>query len=410
MKRNFLSKKGVGIVAAVIVMLVVAVMGLAISSMLQTNLSNSVNYLQSQQAMYLAESGLQAAMYQISKGGGAWTGWSGANPVTLQATLTGYGDYNVSVANPASSNPVITSTGFVPNRTATNKALRVVQATAKNASLFGQYALFAAGSISMSSAVIDSYNSNTGRYNVNGNVANNGNVGTNGNLLMSGSSYIHGNVNTGPSGTFNNQSAVSGTITHTSNVTLPAVVVPSNLVTCSSGCTNGGTINLSSGSQTITSGNYQYAGFNLSGSSVVTIVGPANIYMTGAINLSSTAQIAVSASSTGPVIIYSSSSVNASGSGITNSTYIPSYFQLYGSSSSAQSLNLSGSSAFYGTVYAPNGSLNISGSGGVYGSFIGNTAALSTSNGVHYDQYLANMTTPAFMNAGWKLSGWTEND
>ena len=100
MKRNMMNKKGLGIIAAILIMLVVAVMGVTLASLLGTNTQSSINYMQSQQAFFLAESGAQNALLALKNytTGAAWTGaaWTGvypAGPMQLAANLTGYGDY-----------------------------------------------------------------------------------------------------------------------------------------------------------------------------------------------------------------------------------------------------------------------------------------------------------------------------
>jgi hypothetical protein len=406
MKNFLINQKGLGIVAAILIMLIIGVMGATLASVVGDNSMSSVNYLQSQQAFFLAESGVQAALLQLSRGAGAWTGWSGTDPKTIQLTLTGYGDYNISVAAPTSSTPVITSTGYVPSRTAANKAVRVVNPTATNIGLIGTYAAFAgesgtANGVTLSNgSSTDSYDSSKGTYNVGGNISNNGDVGTNANISVSFSSFIGGDASTGPSGTFSNTSLVSGSITHTNNVTLPAVVVPSSLTSL----TNGGTV---TNTTTINAGNYQYTEF--SGTKTITIVGPANIYLTGStsINLTTNGTVAVSALSTGPVVIYAAGAVDASNAGgLVNNTSLPSDFQLYDSSVSAPSISLSG--PFYGVVYAPDGNLSLIGNADFYGAFIGDVVSLSTQASVHLDQNLMHMSLPSFLPSGWEISGWQE--
>jgi len=406
MKNILTNRKGLGIIAAILIMLIIGVMGASLASLLGDNSMSAVNYLQSQQAFWAAESGVQTALLQLSKGGGTWPGWAGTDPKTIQLSLTGYGLCNISVAAPTSSTPSITATGYVPNQTALNKAARVINLTASDYNLIGTYAAFAgesgtANSVTMSNtSSTDSYDSSKGTYNVGGNISNNGNVGTNANISVSISSYIGGNASTGPSGTFSNTGLVSGTITHTNNVTLPAVIVPSSLT----GLTNGGNIN---NTTTITAGNYQYTEF--SGTKTITIVGPANIYLTGStsINLTNNGTVSVSASSTGPVIIYAAGAVNASNAGgLNNNTSLPSDLQLYDSSASATNISLSG--PFYGVVYAPGGNLSLIGNSDFYGSFIGNVVSLSTQASVHLDQNLSHITLPSFLPSQWEISNWRE--
>jgi len=423
MKRNMMNKKGLGIIAAVLIMLVVAVMGVTLASLLGTNTQSSVNYMQSQQAFFLAESGVQNALLALKSytTGAAWTaaGWTGtypAGPMQLAATLTGYGDYNVSIASPATSSPHITSTGYIPNRSASVKAVRVVDAYAKGTNLFSLYAGFGGGSGGGSSIGVtisggsytDSYDSSIGRYNVNGNIGSDGDIGTNADITVTGgSSKIHGDATTGPSGTFNNTSAVTGSIAHDANVTLPAVVVPASLTSL----TSLGDIKNTTAS--IASGNYKYGKFDISSTQTITITGPAYIYLSGtnslSLNLSGSSQLIVSPSSTGPVVIYAGGEVKASGGGIVNSTYLPSNFQLYGSQSPTQKITISGGSDFYGLVYAPNAALTLSGGlTNYYGSFIGDTLTHTGGAGLHHDISGATASIPSFMPSSWYPDSWKE--
>jgi hypothetical protein len=413
-------EKGLGIVAAILIMLVVAVMGVTLASLLGTNAQSSVNYMQSQQAFFLAESGIQKALLALDKystqatwTGGGWSGTYPAGPMTFQGTLTGYGDYDVSIATPAGTSPHITATGYIPSRAALVKAVRVVDIYTSKTNLFGQYAAFGGGSGGGSSigvdlsglAYTDSYDSSIGLYNVGGNIGLDGDVGTNADIRTVGGAIIGGDAITGPLGTYDNDPAVTGSISHDGSVTLPPVVVPSALTSLSSS----GNIK---GTASIASGNYKYDYFSLGSSEKITITGPANIYITGSnsIKLTGSAEIIVSAASTGPVVIYVDGDVNAAGQGITNSTFLPSNFQLYGSKSTpTQDIKLSGGSQFFGAVYAPNGALNISGIADLYGSFIGDTMNMTGGGALHHDGALSTMSSlPSFMPGTWKPENWKE--
>lgn len=407
------NKKSFGLIAAVLIMLIISVMGITVVSILSVSTRTSVDYMQSRQALFLAESGIQRALLELSKGGGAWTGWSGTDPKTIQLTLTGYGDYDISIASPASNAAHITSTGYIPNRTASNKVVRVTEAIVQKDSLFGKYAGFGGGSAGGSSigvrlgggAYTDSYDSSVGLYNVGGNIGLDGDVGTNADITVVGGATIGGDATTGPAGTFNNDPAVSGDITHDASVTLPAVVVPSSLTSLSSSGSITSTTSLASG-------NYKYDKISLASSDVLTVTGPANIYLTNStsIKMTGSSKITVSPSSTGPVIIYADGNVSAAGQGIENSTFLPSNFQLYGSKGSpTQDIKLTGGTSFYGLVYAPNGALTISGITNVYGSYIGDTMDMSGGGALHHDTSSSTSTsTPSFVPSVYTPTNWKE--
>jgi hypothetical protein len=391
-------------------MLLVAAMAAAIVSLLGTNTMHSVNYMQSQQALFLAESGVQRALLALNKSN--WTGWSGTDPKTIQATLSGYGDYDVSVANLTAGTPEITATGYIPSRAASQQAKRVVYTRAVRGNLVGKYSAYGGGSGGGSSIAVslgggaytDSYDASIGRYNVNGNIGQNGDVGTNADITVSGGAHIGGDAITGPAGSFNNQSAVSGSITHDANVILPPVVVPSSLTSL----TSSGRINSST---SIASGNYKYNQFTLSSSDTVTITGPANIYLTDntSIKMTGSSQIVISSASTGPVVIYADGNISAGGQGITNSTYLPSNFQVYGSNSTSQTIKLTGGVEYYGMVYAPHGGLTMSGITNLYGAFFGDTVTMTGGGALHLDQSLTTVTNlPSFVPSSYAPGDWKE--
>ncbi|MEI8350178.1 MAG: hypothetical protein WCI77_08500 [Candidatus Omnitrophota bacterium] len=409
MMRCAANKKGVSIIAALVIMLLVAVMAATIVSLLGTNTMNSVNYMQSQQAFYLAESGIQKGLLALSKSD--WTGWSGTDPKTIQATLSGYGDYDVSMASPTGTTPEITAIGYIPSRTATQQAKRVVYVKVTKSSLFGNYASFSGGSGGGSSigagltgnSATDSYDSSIGRYNVDGNIGLHGDVGTNADITVGGTATIGGNATTGPSGTFNNAAAVSGSIAHDANVTLPPVVVPTSLT----GLAGEGTI---SSTATPITGDHKYTAFTPKNKDTITITGPANIYITGStsMDVKSGGAIVVSSASTGPVVVYFAGNLDIKGD-INNLTYLPSNFQMYGSNGTSQSIAITSQSDMYAAVYAPNGALTFHGQGGLFGSFIGDTMNMWGGSAIHHDDALSSLASlPSFVPGAYVPSDWKE--
>lgn len=65
MRRFPKNKKAIGIIAAIIVMLLVSVMGTIVLSLFTGQSSSSLNYMHSQQAFFIAESGLQYYLEQL---------------------------------------------------------------------------------------------------------------------------------------------------------------------------------------------------------------------------------------------------------------------------------------------------------------------------------------------------------
>lgn len=387
-----------GFVFVILFLLAVAIAAMAVTPIILRGIMyHSINY--HEKAFYIAESGMRYYIKQLTND----NNW--IDNGTITKNFAG-GTFTVQVIGPApreASRIILQSTGTIgPLPGEVSPFYRVIQQTVVRQSLspwqFGAVWAGGTGGITVpisGMAYTDSYDSSLGRYNVNGNIGNDGDVVTNGDISISGLAHIGGDAQTGAAGTFNNQSAVSGTISHNFlNVPAP-VTVPTDLANMAAepAFSLGG-----QSTQGIT-GNHKYPSMTLSGQSVLTVTGPSRIYLTesSSLTISGQAKFAVSTSSTGPVIVYADGNVSASGQGITNDTYIPSNFQLYGTGTGAPgsyTYSLSGQSAMYGAVYAPNANMTVSGQGGLYGAVVGNDMILSGMAAIHFDEQLKNISVP----------------
>jgi len=395
-------KRGIALIIALLVIMVLAILTTALLSRSVTESRNTWRFVYAANAFWLAEAGIQRGLYQINNAGGSWTGWTDVNGAKqLQVTLAGRGDYNVTVSDPASTSPLVTATGFFPGRASADAVSRAVRAHLRRSGTIFKYAAFGGTSIRMSGqATTDSYDSSLGAYNVATNRDTNGDVGTNGDITATGSAHIYGDAGTGDTGTFSDTSKVSGSIEHENDVNLPLTSVPASL----GGLSSGGTINSTT---TITAGDHKYLSISLSSKDTVTIVGPANIYLTGAtaIKVSGQAQVVISSSSAGPVNIYFDGDIDLTGQGVVNNTKLPSQFILYGTNAASQDVKMAGQDDFYGAIYAPTAVMNLSGQGALFGSFIGDTVDISGQGGVHYDEQLANASAGA---TGFSIDAWQD--
>jgi Flp pilus assembly protein TadG len=221
----------------------------------------------------------------------------------------------------------------------------------------GEYGLVGLDSINISASpqvTIDSYNSTNGTYasthGSSAKIATNGAMNLNGNVKIYGDAYyrtgtvFNGGASVVAPGT---KSVLSSNMTY-ANPTLPGSYT-------SMGNLNGS----GSGSMTLTSGNYYFTNFNISGSYTVNVVGQVNLYVGGNINISGI--------------------INTQGSS-------PANFKIY--TTQASGVNISGTASLYADIYAPNSPVNISGSGNFYGRIIGKSLSVSGSPGFHYDTSL----------------------
>ncbi|MFQ6044392.1 MAG: hypothetical protein ACE5PV_26365, partial [Candidatus Poribacteria bacterium] len=104
----------------------------------------------------------------------------------------------------------------------------------------------------------------------------------------------------------------------------------------------------------------------------------------------------------GTLIFYCIGDFKCTGSGIINTNKRPSDFALYCTGGDLTPIKLTGSSDFYGTVYASNGDVTITGSQDYYGSIVAGGEVKGTGScDIHYDEALG-------MGAGMVTSSWHE--
>lgn len=402
-----MNQKGIALIIAYTAILVLLMLSsiFLFRSISEGNLTGRFVY--STRAFWLAEAGINRAFWELNYGDGNWTNWidSASNAKTLEGSQGAAGDFTVTVTNYQSNITSISSTGLFPNKTAPDQVSRTLEVIAQQQGSLFNYAAFGNSGVSLSGqAQTDSYDSSLGPYG-NTNISQNGDVGTNADITASGQTYIYGDASTGANGIFNEEDRVSGTITHDNNLTLPGVTVPAQL---SNLTTSGDLILTAENSQTISSGDHKYNSFNLSGQSSLTIVGPANIYITAfnSLLISGQAKIVISSTSTGPVTIYTDGGINASGVGVVNETNLPSNLFFYGSSSNTQNFSFSGQSDLYAAIYAPSVNLSLSGQSDYFGSFMGNSVAIGGQTKIHYDTALRNLNTTSANK--YKLKSWRD--
>jgi hypothetical protein len=225
-----------------------------------------------------------------------------------------------------------------------------------------------------------------------------------------GSQYVYGNVAySGPAP--RNTSHVQGTLSTPYNVTIPPVSDPTFTAgyTTISGNPPPTTIDATGSTQTTPKQVKVNGDFQLSGSTVLNITGPAGSYVTVWV--------------TGQWQTSGSSSINQS-SNVNVTWVVDGQIQLSGSSYSnpggkAANVNfvgvnpnsqfaISGSGTFIGTINAPGYKVALSGGSSFAGALIAKSLDISGSGGLHYDQALAAGGTPSIGN--YAFSSWFEDN
>src|SRR5207247_1178042 len=136
------------------------------------------------------------------------------------------------------------------------------------------------------------------------------------------------------------------------------------------------------------SGNYQLGSVTISGGRAMLVTGDATLYVNGNLSASGGGGIIIAPGAS--LKLYVAGSASFTGNGIINGSGRARNLSIYGLKTST-SFSYSGTSAFIGTVDAPNAALAFSGGAVAIGGFIGKTANVSGGSHVAYDEDLRNL-------------------
>lgn len=143
-------------------------------------------------------------------------------------------------------------------------------------------------------------------------------------------------------------------------------------------------------------------------STMLTVSGNVTLHIdvpvgTNAINLTGGDDITIPVGSS--LIIYTPGNIKADGNAIINNQNAqPLAFQLYGTSTTTQTIDVGGSTVFKGCIYAPNAAIKLHGTTGFEGSVVGETIRVTGNSAFHYDESLAGFTD----NVPYGPSNWRE--
>jgi hypothetical protein len=328
------------------------------------------------QATTIAEAGADAVMFELQLATD-----SAADGIGIASGTMGQGRFVASVA------PVYAGPGQYTIRsvgTVNGMARGVERVVAQNVDNVG---FFATQSVGLSgSGFIDSYNSSAGTYasqvGAFGHASSAGNVASNGGISLSGSAHIYGSASPGPGfSVTGNVGNVSGS---TAPETAPYVLAP---YVYSPPLPPGPAFN---GSQTFAAGSYRYSTFTVPGGQHVTFTGHVVLYVDADFTMSGSGYGTLASGAT-LVIHQGSGAFTVSGGGLLNTDQQPHSLSIYSATTGA--VTVSGSAAFYGSLYAPNAPLTSSGSSGLYGSAKAKSITI-TGGSEHFDTSLAGAVGP----------------
>jgi len=409
-----MNNRGAVLIICCMVIMVLILLGAAVFERSVSEKSFASKYYYSTQALWLAEAGIQRALWELGHNNCAGCSVCGSDRcVSDTRTFNSLsGSYSATIH---SGNTVITSTGSFPD---TNTIQKTIQASTTFKSVF-QYAIFSRDTITFAnSALTDSYDSSKGEYNVllpdgTSNVYKNGDVGTDSAatpaITLTNSAKINGDAGVGgvpATGIQASSAAITGSRNGGVSIDFPSSIpVPTPPAGSWTSCTS---CNLSqSNTGSLSSGSYSAAAFTLNNNAQLSIDGDVTLYVTGDFNLNNSSQFKINPG--GRLTLYVNGTFNVGNSAtLNNSTKIPSNFTLYSRYSQASGgVNFANSGSLYGTVFAPQTHIDISNSFEIYGALVANSTSLFNSAKVHYDEALKNLPTP-FTTPTYSIQDWCE--
>lgn len=385
MRQLFSGRKGFILIGILGFTLILIILIIPLMTWSASEYSWTSRSFMSLQALGLADAGAEMGVWEIMHNNEQFSSWAGTNPKTK--TLVSFkdnnnrniGDISVAADQTSAHHYTITSTGYVPSE-ANTVASKTVKVFVLPNAIFDN-AVFGDQSVTLSGiTLIDSYDSSVGPYSPLS-ARENGDVGSNNALTMTGNASVKGDALIAPGGSASGvESRITGELFYAANPTeLQPVILPSYFTALPVSPD----LKLNKDTTTIFSGNYIYNSISMSSDAILVINSGTNIYINGSISITGNAQITTGSN----VSIYIQGDANFAGQGITNTTGIPSNLQIYGIGSST-TINYSGGSNFYGTIYAPECDVGTSGNSNFFGAIVGGTVQLSGTGALHYDESL----------------------
>jgi len=351
------------------------------------------------------------------------------NPILPVIESRGFCRMPLLTYNPASSGPFLASAGPTYNAPRDGYMGRGVRIAArKNGKL--TKAMLSKGKIDIGGTVrVDSYNSCDPALSTDGlydplKAGDSGDIASNGQLVKEvtagGNVQIKGHVSTGPGGTLGmngNSVSVGGqqwiSEGHTgiqqgwfrddmnANIADPPPAPAGGYPSLSSGGWVNNTYydSILGGSAGTGQMVFTLSDLQMSSSTKILIVGDVVLKING--NLQMTGQSAIEIAPSGMLSMFvSGGTASIAGGGIINQTKDPLRFTYYGAKTNTR-VDLGGSSAFYGTVYAPSADLNVAGGSLLYGGTVSKSVKATGGFTMHYDQCLNNQGAGRYIVTSW---------
>jgi hypothetical protein len=390
-------------------------------------------------AMHLAEAGVELGMaefnfpYQAGAGFASSNGWTSQGASTYKKTVTNFtdsanavvGSISITVKSVGNNNPSILSVGTASGGVITAAVSRAVYAVLTSTKRYPMSILSRSTlNFNGNNVYTDSYDSTdptkstSGLYDVAKRQANGDlfNIDGTTDSTSIGNASIYGRILTTPSGTVTMGASgdvgptfvsadrattvadgnAKGYILYNVTEDIPSVNLPSGAASWSS-------VTVGHGPTTWNTGDYKTSSLGLASADQMNINGKVRFYVTGAASVGGSAKVTIKTGAS--LEIYVGGNVTISGGYTVNNTGSPGNNQWLGLPGSA-SWNVNGNGQWIGTIFAPDSDLTLTGgsAGDVSGSVVAKSLKFAGGTKIHYDEALGTI-----MNDGaYKLASWQE--
>ena len=392
------SESGIVLIVCLALLLMLSLIGVASIMTSSTEMDISGNAQQQTAAFYLADAGAERAV-AILQDSIDWRYGYYNQPL-------GDGVYNVMVFDSLSlpylgRNLLVRSTGTVEGAESTIEVL--IGPDYKSKFDYGAYGRD--DFKMMGGGLIDSWDSGLGTYasqaingpDGGGNMYANGNarIGCNGTIKLAGSSQVHGDAETGPTGIFDLGGGLYG---DTTRLATPIVLdsIPASEM-AEAQATNDASTNM----RTTGGAVYDPVTNALTSSNADdSMIFSSGTYYFSSVDLRGTMVIETGAQ----VFIYTDGIWDGSSGSMVNLDGLPSNLHIY---STGSVFNITGGSAVSAAVYAPEALITITGGSEFYGSLLGREYDNGGGTNLHFDEALLRLVDEDFI-VGFKIIGWNE--
>jgi Tfp pilus assembly protein PilX len=389
-----------GIILAIVLMISVfmAILALPFMTKLSGRYKTSERVADTLAARYLAEAGVERAIWELNYGNiSTWGGSSSQRTLTMSNVQSSggtiIGNVAITVFNPADNIPVIQSTGSVIH-TASATINTTIRVTVNEPPHVFDFAIFGITKVNIhEQAYVDSYYSASGVYGGD-NVHANATVGSNtpaSDKIVKVSDYaiVNGDANCGYQTDPAQRIDVEGNAVVTGTKTALSAAKTYAPATAPTGLPNLGNVKIGDNQTATISSSGKYGTLEIGNHATLNITGDVTLHITAKLKTDDTATLNVAAGAKLTVVLDHDNALEMNDKSIiTTASLSPSDFSILGTANATGDLTFQSQSNFYGSIYLPLAKFKFDHTPQVFGSVIANEIELKGTTQLHYDEAL----------------------